>query len=390
MNHGTMDNASSVTLSRYNEGEARPLISVVVPIYDLEAYLARCLDSITQQKLEKIEIVAVNGASRDRSASILDDRRSRDSRFTIIHTARIGPGAARNVGAQAATGEYLWFVDGDDCVSADCLTAIADRLEVTRPDVLFVGHEEIRPGGNATPGPGNALMSRETEACFTLAEQPWVTQFSMASWNKVIRRDFFLSRPVLFLADWPHEDVPVSCQLLLDATRLNILNQTCYKHTKGRRGSAMAEARGRHFRIFFSYQRVLDTIQARVDSGDPAITPAVRLAFFQRAIWHYTTIFDSYRPTANPLVAAGLIDWSDRRRFFARMHADFDKYRPPAYVHPGGFRGIKFRLIERNAYWAYSILDPANKIRVRAVSGAAAGRRGIQHARWGLRRRLTL
>jgi CDP-glycerol glycerophosphotransferase len=384
-----MGNVSSVTMSQYAEGQIRPLMSVVVPVYNLEDYLGRCLDSITQQKLDDIEIVVVDGQSTDGSANILDERRGKDPRFTIIYAGRIGPGRARNMGAEAATGEYLWFVDGDDIVSADCMTAIADRLEVTRPDVLFLGHDEIHPDGDVRPGPGHGLMTRETEACFTLAEQPWVTHFSMASWNKVIRREFFLSRPVLFLPDWPHEDVPVSCLLLLDASRLSILNQTCYRHVKDRDGSAMAEAGNRHFRIFDSYELVLDRMEARLKSGDATITAAVRLALFHRAIWHYTTIFDSYRPGVNPLSGKSFIEWPRRREFFGKMHDHFVRYVPPVYEHPKGFRGIKFRLVKMNAYRAYSILDPANRLRVSAASDVAAALHRIQQAGWSLRRRLT-
>ena len=291
-----MEDISVIAWSRYVQEQTPPLISIVIPIYNLAAYLPRCLDSITQQKLEDIEIVAVDGGSRDGSVDILRERSQKDPRLTVVSAGRIGPGLARNEGARHATGEYLWFVDGDDLISPDCLTTIADQLEVTRPDVLFVDHEVRWPDGRVEPGPGHAQLARDTEACFTLAEQPWVTELTMASWNKVIRREFFLSRAVGFLPQWPHEDVPICCLLLMDAKRLSILNQVCYAYTKDRDGSAMTEAGTKHFAILKSYEIVLDEVKRRLDEGDPAVTPAVRAAFFDRAIWHYTTVFDAWPP----------------------------------------------------------------------------------------------
>ena len=365
-------NVNRVVWSRYVQQQIRPLISLVIPVYNLEDHLSSCLDSITRQKYDDIEVVVVDGKSNDKSGDILDKRSSDDHRLTVIYADRIGPGRARNMGAEHSMGEYIWFVDGDDVVSDDCLTAIADRLELTRPDVLFLGHEELQSDGNVRPGPGHALMARETELCFTLAEEPWVTEFSMASWNKIIRRDFFLSRPVLFLRDWPHEDVPVTCMLLLDASRLSMLNQICYRKTEDRAGSAMAEAGRRHFRILDSYRIVLDEVERRVKNGDPAITETVRLALFHRAIWHYTTIFDRSRRDASSLSTGGYIAASDRPEFFRGMHDHFLQYAPPTYEHPGGFRGIKFRLIKKNAHGTYSILDPLNKLRIKASSCAGA------------------
>jgi CDP-glycerol glycerophosphotransferase len=158
----------------------------------------------------------------------------------------------------------------------------------------------------------------------------------------------------------------------MDAKRLSVLNQICYKYTKDRDGSAMTEAGTGHFSILKSYEVVLDEISERVDRGDSALTPAVRLAFFQRAIWHYTTVFDACRPGTHSLRAGGFIAPADRRRYFNEMRAHFIRYLPPDYHYPGGFRGIKYWLIKIKAYRAYSILYPVNKLRVRASPGGVS------------------
>ncbi len=346
--------------SRYAREHASPLLSVVIPVYNLAGDLGDCLDSIARQKRDDIEIVMVDGGSTDGSLTILTGRSAKDPRITVIPTARIGPGRARNLGAENATGEYIWFIDGDDVITADSIPAIADRLEVLRPDVLFIGYEDLHQDGTLTPGPGHKLMRRDAGALFSLADHPWATEFSMASWNKVVRREFFLSMPVRFLADWPHEDVPVSCLMLMKADKLSLLDQVCYRHTMQRPGSAMASSqRRRHFRLLSSYEMVLAAV------ADPAIPAAVRLAFFQRAIWHYSTILDTQAVRTSGRREGSYVAAADRRAFFARMHDDFLRFRPAGYRYPPGLRGVKYRLVRLNAYRTYTVLSEVNRLRVR-------------------------
>src|SRR5690349_22594635 len=117
-------------------------------------YLTQCLDGITQQTFRDIEIIAIDGASTDDSAAILEERKRTEPRLTVIrHSARIGPGNARNMGARLARGEYLWFVDADDTVIAECLTSIVHSLKVIGPDVLLVGYDFVYPSGQVETGP---------------------------------------------------------------------------------------------------------------------------------------------------------------------------------------------------------------------------------------------
>ena len=355
------------------------MISLVIPIFNIESYLVECLNSITQQEFKDIEIIAVDGESQDSSGRILDEMSRKEPRLTVIHEGRIGPGRARNVGAERARGEYIWFVNGDDIVPAGCLALIAKRIEDTRPDVLFIGHESFYPSGKSELGSGHSLMDREAANSFTVAEQPWVICLGMTPWNKIVRREFFHAVAAAFWPDPPHEDVPVSCQLLLDAGRLSILNQVCYSYRRDRQGSITktGPARG-HFNIFNSYEAVLDQVEKRAGVGDQMITKEVRRAFFQRAIWHFITVFDTGWLDAASVGVSGLTARRDRREFFERMHCEYFRYAPPNYRRPGGLSGLKFRLIERNSYWTYSILDPVSKLSVKVSRHIRAARRQLR------------
>lgn len=374
-------------ISRRNQGRPGPLISIVIPIYNIEEYLTECLDSISRQSFDNIEIIAVDAASEDASGGILEESRKKDPRLIIVHTERPGPGWARNVGAARAKGEYLWFVDGDDAISADCLAAIAKQIEVTQPDVMFIDYEAIGPDGQTEPGYGHSLLCHQTPDSFALSDQPWVTELSMASWNKIIRREFFVATSAAFASYWPHEDIPVSSRLILEAGRLSILNQVCYRYRKDRSGSAMNNGLAqRHFHIFDSYEKVLKQVQQQQQlSNGQMISENVRQAFFRRAIWHYVTILDSERPGAGQRDMIRLVPRRLRREFFTLMHRDYLRYRPSGYRLTGGLRAVKFGLIEKNAYWAYSILEPVNKLRMRLerairVAGGRFRRRALSRA----------
>lgn len=93
-----------------------PLVSIIVPIYNVENYLSQCIDSLLAQSYQDIEIILVNDGSKDSSGSIADGYANKDHRIKVIHTSNSGVSSARNKGIDASTGEYVCFVDADDFV----------------------------------------------------------------------------------------------------------------------------------------------------------------------------------------------------------------------------------------------------------------------------------
>ena len=326
-----------------------PLISVVIPVHGVEDYLDRCLDSVLGEPAPWLEVIAVDDASPDGCGAILAARH--DPRLRVISTpAAVGPGPARDLGAKEATGEYVWFVDGDDELAQGALAAVAGALTRLRPDVLIVDFESLYPDGTTSPSGGaRYLPGPETGS---LADHPALIHLTMTAWSKVFRRDFLAGLGISFGSSGPapHEDVPVSTMALLTAERIGVLNRVCYRYRRARRGSYLAAASVANFNIFDAYQQVFDYLAERTEVRAP-VTPPVYAAVFERAIWHYSTLL--------PLVPR-----RRRREFFHRMSADFRRWRPGGYRFPPGLRGVKFRLAARDAYWAYSLLDPVNRLRV--------------------------
>jgi CDP-glycerol glycerophosphotransferase len=327
-----------------------PLISVVIPVHGVEDYLGRCLDSVLGEPAPSLEVIAVDDASPDGCGAILAARH--DPRLRVISTpAAVGPGPARDLGAKEATGEYVWFVDGDDELAEGALTAVAAALTRLRPHVLIVDFESLYPDGTTSPSDG-ARYLRGPDTAGPLADRPALVHLSMTAWSKVFRREFLVGLDISFGSSGPapHEDVPVSTMALLTAERIGVLDRVCYRYRRARRGSYLAAASVGNFNIFDSYEQIFNYFAERTKLRAP-MPPPVYAAVFERAIWHYTTLL--------PLVPR-----RRRREFFHRMSADFRRWRPAGFRFPPGPRGVKFRLAARDAYWAYVLLDPVNRLRV--------------------------
>jgi CDP-glycerol glycerophosphotransferase len=343
---------------------ARPRISVVLPVYGVEPYLAECLDSVLAQPGADVQVIAVDDASPDGCGQILAARAGLDPRLQIVRLERTGgPGNARNVGLDLATGDYVWFIDSDDIVADGAVEAITERLSRDLPDVLLIDYEYLTPDGRTQPSYSRALLREAPPGSFTLAQHPQLINLTMTCWSKVIRRAFLAELGVPF-PPGIHEDVPVSCAALLEAHQIAALDQVCYRYRWARPGSFMVTTSSDNLAIFDSYRQVFDSLSKREAAAGVPATAGVRAALFERAIWHYSTVLQNGGIGIGPIGRSGLVPRRERRRFFTRMHEDFIRYVSSGYRHPPGPRGTKFRLIEHNAYWTYELLEPLNRARV--------------------------
>ncbi len=365
------------------------LISVVLPVYGVRAYLVGCLDSVLgaaggygpsgsgvppggavpplDGQRQDVEVIAVDDASPDGCGELLDERAKADPRLTVIHCDRNrGPGNARNAGLARASGDYVWFVDGDDLLPAGAIGRVAGALARDQPDLLLIDYQELFPDGRTRPSAGAGLLRAAPAGRFTLAEAPGVINLTMTSWSKLFRREFLIGLNEPFRPGI-HEDIPVTCAALL-AGRLSALGEVCYSYRRSRRGSFMATTSTGHLAVFDAYAQVFDMLGKRAAAGDPVVTAAVRSAVFERAIMHYASVLAAGGSGIGPFGLPGLVPRGERRRFFHRMHAEFARHVPDDYRLPPGARGAKLRLIQRDAYVTYELAEPLNRLRVALAS----------------------
>ena len=148
----------------------RPKVSIIIPVYNVEKYLERCINSLMDQTLEDVEIILVDDSSTDSSLEICKKAADKDSRIKVIHKANEGAGHARNAALGIASGEYIGFVDSDDYVDRDMFKtlyekAVEDNSELVMSGVLFVD-------GNMFSEEGECVRKDyfEKDTCFDTKE----------------------------------------------------------------------------------------------------------------------------------------------------------------------------------------------------------------------------
>lgn len=121
-----------------------PIVSVIVPVYNVENYLEKCLESISNQYYSEIEILVIDDGSTDSSGNIADSYKQRDDRVTVIHQSNGGLSAARNSGLDIATGEYVCFIDSDDWIESDFISLLLDGIIKYKAEIAVVKMKKIK------------------------------------------------------------------------------------------------------------------------------------------------------------------------------------------------------------------------------------------------------
>lgn len=125
-------------------------ISIIVPVYNAESYLKRCLDSIINQTYKNIEIILIDDGSTDKSGMICDEYKSHDDRIIVIHKANSGVSSARNSGLDIAGGEYIAFIDSDDYVPKNYLEMLLNDM-TDETEMVVCGPDTYLPNGGGNP-----------------------------------------------------------------------------------------------------------------------------------------------------------------------------------------------------------------------------------------------
>jgi len=167
-----------------------PLISIIVPIYNVQDYLVQCVESILNQTLSNFELILVDDGSTDNSANLCNKYANKDSRIKVIHKKNGGLSSARNTGIEIARGKYLGFVDSDDWVDFDMYEKMTQKAELENVDIVVCGHKVVNLDGSITNVPSTAknikYSSKDATKLILLDKQ--ITSFA---WNKIYRRKLF-------------------------------------------------------------------------------------------------------------------------------------------------------------------------------------------------------
>ncbi|MDE7414474.1 MAG: glycosyltransferase [Muribaculaceae bacterium] len=186
----------------------QPLISVIVPIYNIKPFIRECVESICSQTYENLEIILVDDGSTDGSEKICDEYEQRDSRIKVIHKTNGGLSDARNVALNIFKGEYMTFVDGDDVISPHYIEVLLSILKSRQAQISICGHKDFISLEDIKPN--KDLTIKEYSGAEAIKEILINGCFTTSAWAKLYRRDLFdnLRFPVGRL----YEDLPTTWQ----------------------------------------------------------------------------------------------------------------------------------------------------------------------------------
>lgn len=324
------------------------VLSIIIPVYNVEKYLAKCLDSVIRPELDGYEIIAVNDGSTDSSPAILEEYRSRyPELIRIITKENGGLGSARNAAIDPAEGEYLYFPDSDDYLAADAVSEILSLCREGGFDICFFDATAVNEEGKFL----EYIPGADHEGTFTLESDPGILLHRMNTFNKIIRRTLFTENGIRFRDREWYEDVSCIPKLYVHARTMRYQPSMCYNYLL-RQGSIMNSGK---------LERNIETISA---------FDAMNSYYKEKGVFEkyheQLEYFNFYNVLIAATVRVNLIDLKTpmQDRFLEYFLREFPEYRKNSYFRSAP---LKYRLLDylitHRMHRAVHLLMTANSIR---------------------------
>ena len=257
-------------------------ISVIVPVYNVEAYLERCVESILQQTYAHFELILINDGSTDSSGQICDHLASQYENIKAHHIENAGVSNARNMGIQLATGSWVTFIDSDDFVTQDYLATLASAVEGENIGFVIAPLHHIKNGivTDLPPHSGKTELWSTEE---TMKELLMTTRTSFFPVAKLFKRDLLADEKFnthYHLA----EDALFLTELLLKTRCSSVFIDKPVYYYDHREGSATTSVNQHVFDTIEVYQQII----AQVSQAFPDLKPELK----NRECWSYITVYD--------------------------------------------------------------------------------------------------
>ena len=259
------------------------LISVIVPIYKVEEYLDRCVESLVNQTYKNLEIILVDDGSPDGCPHKCEDWARKDSRIKVIHKENGGLSDARNAGMNIATGEFISFIDSDDYIASDFFATLLAAMEKENSDIVECSVVKFYEDGKFEKYSDNlAVTTSQTESALSglIAENP----FHQHVWNKLYKVDCL--KGILFPVGKLNEDEFWTYQVFGRAKKVSKINKTMYYYFQ-RSSSIMGEN--------YSIRR-LDALEGKtnrqkyIQKEYPALALQAKIDLYNSCIFAYQNV----------------------------------------------------------------------------------------------------
>ncbi len=231
----------------------KPLLTVVIPVYNVEKYLKRCVESVIAQDWKKYEILLVDDGSTDHSPQICDNYVKTYDFISVIHKENGGLSEARNTGLSQAKGEYVYFPDSDDWIEPDTFIALSEALESQKFDIISFNREFVKSEEDVIiSDPVETQVFEGKDAFVEMLKHSYITGFAN---DKIYRKSLFMDHDILFPKGKYYEDLGTNYKLFLSAKKVYATNQKYYHYLIDNPDSITQSWNEKKFRDMFGFYK---------------------------------------------------------------------------------------------------------------------------------------
>lgn len=259
------------------------LISVIIPIYNVEKYLDKCVDSIINQTYKNLEIILVDDGSPDNCPKMCDDYAKKDSRIKVVHKENGGLSDARNAGMEVATGEYVSFIDSDDYISLDFYETLLETIVDNDSDIVECGVVKFYED-NSFDEYSDDLKVTNYDTLDGLEGLINENPFKQHVWNKLYKSSVALDIP--YAVGKLNEDEFWTYQVFGKAKKVTRINQTMYYYFQ-RNGSIMGN--GYNIRRLDALEGKMNR-QAYIEKNFPILTTKAKVDLYGSCMFAYQSV----------------------------------------------------------------------------------------------------
>lgn len=256
-------------------------VSAIIPVYNAEKYLRKCLDSVINQTLQEIEIICVDDGSTDNSLSILREYEGRDSRIKILTQKNQHAGVARNNGLKHANGDYVHFLDADDWLEKNAYEVLYNVIQMSKSDVCMFSLNTFDDKTGETFRVSHAFRGKPFYVTSFHREERFFIYNGVAPWNKLYSRSFIENNGISFDSLICANDRSFYYQTILRAESITIISDYLINYRVNNASSLVNDAALKNFDCKFkSYEAVWDMMSDESDSAKRMLLDVTMVDFF--------------------------------------------------------------------------------------------------------------
>ena len=289
----------------YISTDGHPKLSVILPIYNVEKYLPRCMDSVLNQTLTDIEIIAVNDGSTDRSCEIITEYSEKDNRVIALNKTNGGYGSAINKGLENAHGLYVGIVETDDWIAVDMFERLFQKALSTDADIVKAGFYNAYSSTNFEEEETFKWLKPPSDV-FSGTDYPYILGFKPTVWSAIYKTDF-INKHKIRMVETPgasFQDLPFTFELFSLADKITLIEDPLYFYFQENQESSIRNIK-KPF-IVFDHFEYINQFLLQHNEIKENLLPMKWRAEYTHYLWNFERIEKKHR-----------------KAFFSKLHKKF-------------------------------------------------------------------